>query len=155
MSDFHQLILVLSRNGSMHGIKFQLRQESYFTYPIEGEKRWWLDAKIQVIDDGFIDNLHWTSQERSIVQVCLTKGHQTSSSGSLDFFKSLLQDPDYIEAWDCNTKDCRLSSRGLYKCVKCHFMAKLMLEIQQDWTSILESSIPALLANIHQFHLLQ
>lgn len=154
-SDFHQLISVLMSNGSINSIKFQLHQESYFTYPIEGEKRWWLDAKIKVIEDNFLaENEHWESAKFSIVQVCLTKGHQSSNSRSLDFFKGLIQDPEYKGAWACHQPyaHCR---QGPVKCVRCHFLSKFMDEIQGDWMSIMQSNIPALLAGIHQFQLLQ
>ena len=73
--DFKVLIQVLMRNSANVAIRFQFQEENFFTYPVEGEKRWWLEAKISILEENFIrENCLWESSEHCISQICLTKG---------------------------------------------------------------------------------
>ena len=63
------------RNSANFAIKFQFQEENFFTYPVEGEKRWWLEAKISILEENFMqENCLWESSEHCISQICLTKG---------------------------------------------------------------------------------
>ena len=46
--DFQQLSMILKLNSATIFFKFYFRENSYFTYPVEGQKRWWLEAKIKL-----------------------------------------------------------------------------------------------------------
>ena len=73
--DFKLLIQVLMKNCANCALRFRFQEESFFTYPVEGEKRWWLEAKILILEENFIqENCLWESSEHCISQICLTKG---------------------------------------------------------------------------------
>ena len=73
--DFKLLIQVFMTNSANFAIRFEFQEENFFTYPVEGEKRWWLEAKISILEENFIrENCLWESSEHCISQICLTKG---------------------------------------------------------------------------------
>ena len=73
--DFKLLIQVLMRNSANFAIRFQFQEENFFSYPVEGEKRWWLEAKISILEENFIqEDCLWESSDHCISQICLTKG---------------------------------------------------------------------------------
>ena len=148
--DFQQLIKVLMRNGAHSGINFRLREEDFFTHPIEGEKRWWLEVKLQILEENLLDeNLTWESSEHCISQICLTRGHPSAR----DYIQGLIFDPQFQEAWSCR------SSNPCYNyddsCVKCYFLQKLSDNFQERFDIIFESPIESLFEGVKAFKLLQ
>ena len=65
--DFNQLISLLKKNASRLYFKVYFREDNYFTYPLEGQKRWWLEAKIRLEENNFHkENSHWESPEYKV-----------------------------------------------------------------------------------------
>ena len=91
--DFNLLLNALKKNCSKNYFKFYFREESYVTFPVEGQKRWWLEAKVRIDENNFFqENCHWESPDYTIGQVCVTKGFPKSDDyvkGS-DEMKSIL-----------------------------------------------------------------
>ena len=71
--DFNQLISLLKKNVSRLYFTVYFREENYFTYPLEGQKRWWLEAKIRLEENNFHkENSHWESSEYKVHYNCVT-----------------------------------------------------------------------------------
>jgi hypothetical protein len=150
--DFDQLIKVLSRNACLSGFKFEFREESYLTYPMKGQKRWWTDAKVKMLEQNFLaDHTHWESLEHKIGQVCLTKGFPKSN----DYVQGLVQDPDFLEAWACFGQ-CNVD-QPQFSCVKCTFVTVLLDDFRQNYDLLihdLRSNFDEMIQGIEDFKLL-
>ena len=92
-------------NFSTNNLSFEFREISYFSYPAEGQKRWWLDAVVKVITN----DPYWASEETKFGQVCLTRGHPLEGQS---YLPGLIHNTPYLGAWDCQSR-CTL-------CVKCN-----------------------------------
>lgn len=146
MADFQQLLKVFKRNAADFGINFIFSENTFFTFPIEGQKRWWVEAKVTIVDKfkGF-----WQSEEHSIAQICLTKGHPRS----LEYFRGLIQHPDFLEAWSCQSFNfCKISYQ--LKCVRCNFIELISDQLQRKFDEIFCIDISQFLTGLSQFKLI-
>ena len=59
------------RNAACNAIGFRFGEENFFTYPVDGEKRWWLEVKISILEENFVqENCLWESSEHCVSQIC-------------------------------------------------------------------------------------
>ena len=131
--DFDQLLAVAALNYCRDRIGFEFRELSYFTYPSKGQKRWWVDAMVSVVEK----EPYWMSEEHKFAQVCMTKGHPKETQ---DYIPGLVFNRDYLQAWDCGYKCPSM-------CVKCCTVDEIFRNAFEDFQSKLNelsTALPAL-----------
>ena len=140
--DFQQLLTVLARNAKF---EFEFREENFLTYPMENEKRWWLEAKVKLTESEFMnsDSEFWESEEHSIGQICLTKGHPKSQ----EYVPGLIRDPEFLRIWSC-VHQCG-------NCIKCSFVQNVLRELRNNFDDIFQTPLNELLDGCSRFKLLQ
>lgn len=95
---------------------FAFHDESYFTYPAAGQKRWWIDGYLKIIES----NPFFVSSAHKFDHICLTKGHPRS----FGFDRGIIRSEEYIAAWDC--QDGRCTTDEIRTCIKCTFVEHLV-----------------------------
>ena len=143
--DFQQLCIVLSRNAKF---EFLFREENFLTYPMENEKRWWLEAKVKLTENDFWDSgTFWESEEHLIGQVCLTRGHQSKSQ---DYIPGLVKNPEFLNIWSCVYPD---TCDG--RCIKCILVQNILRQLRNNFDEIFETPLEEWFEGCSKFKLLQ
>ncbi len=150
--DFDQLAMTLERQLCHHGFRFEFREESYLTYPMERQKRWWTDAMINLVEQGVAkENEFWTSREHKFGQVCLTNGFPKSAE---DYLPGMIDNPHYLTAWSCPDQ---CSDGHRMWCVKCFFVNLMIKKFRTAFDDLLDdvsANLDDLYTGIHRFRLL-
>ena len=148
-------------------LRFKFQEDSYYTNPKIGEKRWWIDAYVQVVIG---EDESWVSKEHKFGQVCLTRGFAET-----DYSPGAIYDLNYISNWDCrfgaswaywikrpSSSSSSSSSNAKEEdcndsvCVKCIFLELLLSKRFQAFDSILsflttDENICSVMADMKNF----
>ena len=142
--DFQQLLTVLRRNADF---AFEFREDNFMTYPMENEKRWWLEAKLKLTENDFWDSgAYWESEDHLVGQVCLTKGHQSKSQ---DYIPGLVKDPGFLNVWSCSYED------HCGGCIRCIFVQNVLTQLRSNFDEIFQTTIEEFFEGCSKFNFLQ
>ena len=134
-ADVRLLRRAAARRAAAGRFCVQLREESYFTHPQQGQKRWWVDARVCLEETGA--RHAWKSKEIRVGQACLTRGFPASE----DYSAGAALEPHYAGAWDCRlypgSTACHLEECDA-KCVKCRFVDALISDLLAEHVEVFE-----------------